>query len=79
MATLKQIEAVGINSGQVDGQTIEVLKELLGKAESGDLRSIMFVDKYRNGKCGMGWAGTPDLSMIGKIEELKFEFFTTGE
>lgn len=70
------MEVVGINSKQTDEQTIEVLKDLLAKAENGDLRSIIFIDQYRDGKCGMGWAGTPNLQMIGKIEELKFDFFS---
>ena len=65
-----------INSTKVDQQTIDALKELLGKAETGELRSVMFVDKYQNGEVGNGWAGQPDLRMIGEMENLKFNFFS---
>jgi len=68
-------KVIGINSKKVDQQTVELLRELLEKAESGDLQSILFVDSYRDGTCGAGWAGYPDHAMIGKIEELKFEIF----
>jgi hypothetical protein len=65
-----------INSTKVDQQTIDTLKELLAKAETGDLRSILFVDKYQNGEVGSGWAGRPDKDMIGEIEDLKFNIFS---
>ena len=67
-------KVTGINSKQVDQQTIDTLKGLLGEAESGNLRSILFIDKYRDGRCGHGWAGKPDTQMIGRIEELKFDY-----
>ena len=65
-----------INVRQVDQQTIDTLKDLLDKAVSGELRSIMYVDKYRDGKCGHGWAGQPDMQMIGELENVKFNIFS---
>ena len=65
-----------IKSKQVDQQTVELLKELLAKAEKGELVSLLFVDSYDTGEVGMGWAGAPDQRMIGALEELKFGFFT---
>jgi len=67
-------EVTGINQNQADEQTIATLKDLLEKAESGELRSLIFIDKYRDGKVGHGWSGQPCRKMIGAIEELKFEY-----
>jgi len=69
-------KVTGIHAIKVDQQTIDTLKYLLNKAESGELRSIFFVDKYRNGEVGSGWAGQPDKHMIGELEDLKFNFFS---
>ncbi len=65
-----------INSTKVDQQTIDALKELLEKAESGELRSVIFVDKYQNGAVGHGWSGQPDKQMIGELEDVKFNLFS---
>ena len=70
------IKAVEIKKNKVDERTVETLKELLEKAETGELVSMLFIDSYRDGGIGMGWAGRPDLKMVGKIEELKFDFFS---
>jgi hypothetical protein len=69
-------EVKSISSTKVDQQTIDTLKELLGKAETGELRSVMFVDKYQDGKCGHGWSGKPDMHMVGEFENLKFDLFS---
>lgn len=71
---MKQVTS--INSGSVDQQTIDTLKELLVEAESGRLRSILYVDKYMNGEVGSGWSGSPTADMIGCLEDLKFNFFS---
>ena len=70
------VKAVEIKKNEVDAQIVETLEGLLEKAKNGELKSILFVDSYVDGKIGMGWAGRPDLVMIGKIEELKFDFFS---
>ena len=62
--------------GEVDQETIGLLKDLLGKAECGELSSLIFVDMYRDGKCGHGWAGRPDMVMIGELENVKFDFLS---
>lgn len=61
---------------KVDQATIDTLKDLLSKAESGELRSLMFVEAYKNGDCGHGWAGQPDMQMIGEIENMKFDMLS---
>lgn len=61
---------------KVDKQTIETLKDLLSKAESGDLTSVIFIDKYIDGKIGHGWSGRPCINMIGEAEHIKYKFFT---
>jgi len=66
----------GIYQSKVDTQTIDVLEDLLAKAKTGELRSLMFIDGYRDGTVGSGWAGTPTKSMIGEIEDLKFNYFS---
>jgi len=60
----------------VDEQTIATLEDLLSKAKTGELKSIMFVDKYKNGECGHGWAGKPDQQMIGEVENCKFNILS---
>jgi len=69
-------EITKLNTKKVDDQTISLLKELLEKAENGELSSLIYIDKYHNGSVGHGWAGKPDNKMIGKIEELKFDFYS---
>ena len=64
-----------INSARTDERTVDVLRLLLSKAESGELQSIMFVDSYRDGTVRGGWAGYPDAQMIAEFERLKFDFF----
>lgn len=59
-----------------DQKTIETLKGLLKEAESGNLQSIIFVDKYKDDAVGYGWAGLPNLRMIGEIELAKVDFLT---
>ena len=60
----------------VDSQTVEQLKELLLQAESGELKSIIFIDEHKDGKVGHGWSGQPSTRMIGEIENVKFNFFS---
>ena len=62
--------------GRKDEQTILVLEELLEKAKSGELKALMYVDRYHNIQCGYGWAGTPDYLMIGKMRALEHMFLT---
>lgn len=69
-------EVSNVNSISVDDETVTQLKELLKSAESGDLKSLIFVDKYKDGKVGHGWAGKPDKSMIGELEDVKFNIFS---
>ena len=61
---------------EIDPQTVETLKELLKQAQDGELRSLLFVQGYANGEVAHGWAGTPDLRMIGAIEDAKFNIFS---
>ena len=67
------MKAIGINAKTVDQKTIDILEDLLGKAKTGELQSIMFVDKYKNGDCAHGWAGRPDMQMLGEVENMKFD------
>ena len=67
------MKAIGINEKTVDQKTIDILEDLLGKAKTGELQSIMFVDKYKNGDCAHGWAGRPDMQMLGEVENMKFD------
>lgn len=60
----------------VDQKTITTLEDLLAKAKTGELKSIIFIDKYKDGKTGHGWAGQPDGQMIGQIENAKFDIFS---
>ena len=71
MKEVTEIKTIG-----TDDQTIATLKDLLSKARSGDLKSIMFVDKYKNGNCAHGWAGKPDMEMIGEMENMKFNMIS---
>ena len=71
MEEVKQIPNVSI-----DEQTISTLEDLLSKAKSGELKSIMFIEKYKNGTCAHGWAGQPDLRMIGELENAKFDMIS---
>ena len=68
-------EITSIYSKQADPQTVGLLKELLAKAESGELKSIMYVDSYRDGTIGNGWSGEPDMLMMANLDEIKFKFF----
>lgn len=60
----------------VDNQTVEVLESLLEQAKAGNLKSVIFIDKYKDGKVGHGWAGQPDKGMIGEMEDVKFNIFS---
>ena len=56
-------EVIDIRKPKIDVDTIAAIEELLERAKSGDLKSLMYVDKYHNGGgCGYGWAGTPDIT-----------------
>lgn len=69
-------EVTAIPNLSVDEQTIATLEDLLAKAKKGELKSLMFVDKYKNGECGHGWAGKPDMQMIGEVENMKFNMIS---
>ena len=69
-------EVTPIFESKVDQQTIDTLRELLTKAESGELRSLIYVDGYRDGSVGNGWSGQPNMLMIGNLEDIKFNFFS---
>lgn len=65
-----------VNNISVDDQTVAQLEELLKSAKAGDLKSLIFIDKYKDGKVGHGWAGKPDKRMVGEIEDVKFNIFS---
>ena len=69
-------KVTSLKKSKVDEDLVNVLKELLSKAESGEMNSMLFVDGYTDNKVGMGWAGRPTRAMIGQIEELKFDYFS---
>jgi len=69
---IKEVE--GINKSKTDPKIIERLEELLESAKSGDLASVMIIDLYFDGTCGSGWAGPPNMQMVGHMEELKLDF-----
>ena len=69
-------EVTPIFESKVDQQTVDTLKALLSKAESGELISLIYVDRYRDGTVGNGWAGQPNMLMIGHLEDIKFNFFS---
>ena len=69
-------EVTTLHKPKADEQTIELLEKLLERAKSGDLQSIIFIDSYQGGLVGHGWAGKPDKSMIGEMEDLKFNYFS---
>ena len=66
----------GIHSLSVDEKTISLLEDLLEKARLGDLRSLMYVDKYKDSTLGCGWSGSPDVDMLGKFLELQHMYLT---
>jgi hypothetical protein len=70
------MKLANLNESIVDRQTIETLEELLAQAKSGEIVSICFVDGRRDGKAAHGWAGRPTSTMIGEIENLKFDYFS---
>ena len=65
-----------IKNISVDQQTVEALESLLEQAKTGNLQSVIFIDKYKDGKVGHGWSGQPDKRMIGEMEDVKFNFFS---
>ena len=69
-------EVTSLRSKKVDQETIALLEELLESARAGTLESIMYIDKYADGKIGNGWAGRPCMKMIGEIEGLKFIYLS---
>lgn len=69
-------EVTGIYQSKVDEQTIEMLEELLSKAKTGELRSLVFVDLYHDGQVKHGWSGRPTIEMMGELEHVKFDFFS---
>tara|TARA_R110002050_G_scaffold246395_2_gene384174 strand:- start:1094 stop:1336 length:243 start_codon:yes stop_codon:yes gene_type:complete len=76
---VKPVPTVG-----VDTQTVQALEALLASAKKGDLKSVIYIDQYKDGKCGHGWAGRPDNNMLGQIEDCKFNiisqrYFTVQE
>ena len=64
---IKMEEVKNVQLRNADKETVNVLKELLESAEKGDLRSIVFIDKYHNNKVGSGWCGAPDERMLGEL------------
>ncbi len=62
-----------IKNAAINQLTVDKLTELLEKAKTGELESIMFVDKYSDGCCGYGWSGSLDRKMIAAMEEMKFD------
>ena len=70
------MKVANLNESIVDNQTIDTLKDLLASAEKGEITSICFIDGYRDGKAGHGWAGRPTSAMIGELENLKFSYFS---
>ena len=69
-------EVKNIQSISTDEQTIKTLESLLEQARSGSLKSLIFIDKHKDGKVGHGWAGQPDKRMIGEMEDVKFNIFS---
>ena len=69
-------EVSKINNISVDEQTVAQLEELLASAKAGELRSVVFIDKYKDGKVGHGWSGKPCKRMVGEIEDVKFNIFS---
>ena len=69
-------EVTKLKNISVDHQTVNQLKELLSLAESGELKSIIFIDEHKDGRVGHGWAGQPNIRMIGEMENVKFNFFS---
>jgi len=69
-------EVKSIQSISTDDQTIKTLESLLEQAKSGSLKSIIFIDKHKDGKVGHGWSGQPDKRMIGEMEDVKFNIFS---
>jgi hypothetical protein len=65
-----------VNNISVDDQTVAQLEELLKHAKTGELKSLIFIDQYKDGKVGHGWSGKPDKRMIGEIEDVKFNIFS---
>lgn len=70
------VGVVSINNPKVDETMVKLLEELLGEAKTGNLQSLMFVDKYQDGSISHGWSGVPDNQMIGQFEELKFDLYS---
>lgn len=66
-------EVTSIKNIGVDDESVEMLEELLAEAKSGELKQLVYIHKNKEGEIGHGWAGAPDLSMIGGLEDTKFE------
>lgn len=71
---MKEVDS--INKHNVDQDTVDILERLLGSAKSGELCSLLFVDFYVDGKCGHGWAGPPNMKMIGELDCVKHSFLS---
>lgn len=54
-------------------QAVEYLRELLARAESGEIAEICCVTKLENGKFEHCWTGCADLhELVGQMERMKF-------
>ena len=69
---IKAIESV---KKEIDQLLIDQIEELLSAAKSGELVSLIFVDRYIDKRIGNGWAGTPTHRMIANLDEVKFKYF----
>jgi len=69
------LKVAPITSGRsVDEETVSLLRELLEKAEAGELVSLTYVDQYHDGRIGDGWSGRPSEKMIAHLESLKWRY-----
>jgi len=72
-------KVVSFNKPKIDDKTVEVLEDLLKEAKTGELISILYVDRNSDGGISFGWAGTPTDEMIAKLERIKFAYFYDTE
>jgi hypothetical protein len=70
-------KVIPIQRTKSDEQIIETLREILQKAEEGDVKAVAFCVVLRSTKtASVGWQGTVDRDALGyAISRLHFDFY----
>lgn len=69
-------EETNVQALGADQQIIDTLTGMLNDAKTGELTSVMYVVQLKDGDVFHGWAGQPTKTMVGEVEDMKFDLLS---